>query len=369
MLLKLFTHRIFSQFISKMFGNNKYRPSIFLTSKQWQALDQNSSKINFIDIYKSEKYINHIPDNIYEKLPEMFFKYKEYNSYECYVAEIQNARVFGTDCAIITDDNCLLSDFSFEFDKNIKDHTAFNIKKMPYLQKIKGNAAVLTTIGDENYFHWLFDILFRLHLIQHSNLKPDWYIVENKRKFQQITLKLLNINKIIQPHKYLFIEADKLIVPCHPQNLTNMRNEAVNYLKNQFLKYKSKSDTPEKIYISRPQTARRNIENEIELLTDLKKLGFEKVVMENYGFQEQIALFNNAKFIIGPHGAAFSNLAFCEKNTKIVELFSDEFINPCFWELANRNNLDYSFIIGEVTDSTNWNYKVNINDILKIISK
>ena len=32
---------------------------------------------------------------------------------------------------------------------------------------------------------------------------------------------------------------------------------------------------------------------------------------------QQIYLFNNAKVIIGAHGAAFANLAFCKKNAKI----------------------------------------------------
>lgn len=340
-----------------------------MTSKEWKKIDQNSVKINIVDIYKKEKYFNQIPQNIYEKLPDMFSEYEEYEANDCYIAEINNARVFGTDCAIITDDNCLLSDFSYEFNRNIEDHTALNIDNMPYLQKIKGNVTVLSTIGDENYFHWLFDILFRLHLIQHSKLKPDFYIVENKRKFQKTTLNLLNIpeNKIIQPHKYLFIQADNIIVSSHPHSIAYMRKEAVKYLKNQFLKHKAKINTPENIYISRPQTTRRNIENEIELLANLKKHGFEKILMENLSFIEQIALFNNAKIIIGPHGAAFSNLTFCKEKTKIIELFSDEFINPCFWELANRNNLDYHFAIGKVIDQKNWNYKINIDDIVNIL--
>ena len=40
-------------------------------------------------------------------------------------------------------------------------------------------------------------------------------------------------------------------------------------------------------------------------------------------FQEQIKYFNNAKLIICSHGAVMSNMFFCKKNTKIIEVTCD----------------------------------------------
>jgi len=66
------------------------------------------------------------------------------------------------------------------------------------------------------------------------------------------------------------------------------------------------------------------IDDEIDLLKPhilfLKEKGFSKYKVGELSFFEQIYLFNNAKFIIGAHGAAFTNLAFCKPNTNIIEI-------------------------------------------------
>jgi capsular polysaccharide biosynthesis protein len=41
---------------------------------------------------------------------------------------------------------------------------------------------------------------------------------------------------------------------------------------------------------------------------------------EELDFKEQIQYFNNAKIIICAHGAVLSNMFFCKKNTKIIEI-------------------------------------------------
>lgn len=47
---------------------------------------------------------------------------------------------------------------------------------------------------------------------------------------------------------------------------------------------------------------------------------FEAVYLEEKTFEEQVKLFNNAKLIVLAHGAAMSNMFFCKKGTKIVEV-------------------------------------------------
>ena len=61
-------------------------------------------------------------------------------------------------------------------------------------------------------------------------------------------------------------------------------------------------------------------------------------------FQNQIYLFNNAKIIIGAHGAAFANLAFCKKNTKIVEIKPKSHPNFVDQQIAKFNDLNFNLI-------------------------
>lgn len=62
---------------------------------------------------------------------------------------------------------------------------------------------------------------------------------------------------------------------------------------------------------------------------------------------EQIKTFSKAKFIVGPHGAGLTNLAFCNPGTKVVEFFSPNYINPCYWHLGTFYDLNYRPFIGE----------------------
>ena len=45
--------------------------------------------------------------------------------------------------------------------------------------------------------------------------------------------------------------------------------------------------------------------------------------MSNFSFVDQVILFNNAKKIVGLHGAAFANLVFCKPKTNIIEMRPD----------------------------------------------
>ena len=62
------------------------------------------------------------------------------------------------------------------------------------------------------------------------------------------------------------------------------------------------------------------IEYEKGVFDYLKAKGFSKYRTGELSFFEQIYLFNNAKCIIGAHGAAFTNLVFCKPNTKVIEI-------------------------------------------------
>ena len=45
--------------------------------------------------------------------------------------------------------------------------------------------------------------------------------------------------------------------------------------------------------------------------------------MSDFSFCEQVALFYNAKEVIGLHGAGFANTIFCKHETKIIEMRPD----------------------------------------------
>jgi capsular polysaccharide biosynthesis protein len=86
--------------------------------------------------------------------------------------------------------------------------------------------------------------------------------------------------------------------------------------------------------------------NEPEVKSLLKDNGFEEIFTEGMSFLEQVRLFASAREIVAPHGAGLSNLVFCQPGTRVLEVFSPNYVNGCFWALANWAQIDYYYILG-----------------------
>ena len=54
-------------------------------------------------------------------------------------------------------------------------------------------------------------------------------------------------------------------------------------------------------------------------------------------------MFNSAKSIVSPHGAALGNLVFCQKDTHLLELFNASHFHCLYWNFANILDLDYYY--------------------------
>ena len=111
----------------------------------------------------------------------------------------------------------------------------------------------------------------------------------------------------------------------------------------------TKFNCNDKIFIDRSESQFKHcqFQNNKEIITFLNSKGFTSYKIGQLDFFEQIYLFNNAKIIIGPHGAAFSNIIFCKPKTKIIELKSVNAAHA-IENLAKKNDLNYISIEAKV---------------------
>lgn len=98
--------------------------------------------------------------------------------------------------------------------------------------------------------------------------------------------------------------------------------------------------TANRIYISR--AGRRSIVNESELITMLKRFDFLIIEDTERSVNEQINIYHNASFILGPHGASFGNIIWCEPGTHLLELFSPNYMPDFFLYLTTVMDMKYS---------------------------
>ena len=72
----------------------------------------------------------------------------------------------------------------------------------------------------------------------------------------------------------------------------------------------------------------------------LKSNGYDIIKLSSLSFKNQIELFHNSKIVVGLHGAGFSNILFCQPETKVIEI-KPLHVGNMYEKLGNKLNLDY----------------------------
>lgn len=266
--------------------------------------------------------------------------------------------------AVIDKDNNLIDGPSYQIINNnftnIKNNKSLKIGTPRKKLKLNKNIFSLLSGGgaNKNFFHWFFDVLPRLHIaekVMRLNNVDLFLFPDISQKYQRESLKLLKLyNKAISSIKFRHVQAKKIIATSHPYIFSNNSDRDVRkipkwislWLRKKFLKFNSKKYNFKRIYIDRRSKSGRYIKNNSEIKRFLtEKYGFKSLDLEDYSLKDQISIFNRAKIIIGLHGAGFTNIIFCKKNTNILELKTKQ-IGGQIKNIAIQNNLIYSSING-----------------------
>ena len=308
-IFKSFFQRIFQLFYGKLNLHNPKNPSDF--------------KVHFINSLEINSNIYEVKKNIYE---------------------IDDARIYSDlieNVSIIKDNN-LISKASFQQVKgelrDSKDNKVLIEGTPRFYKKVNGSVvSLIQGVSGINYFHFLFDIVSRLKLIsQITDLeKIDFFYIYGKKEWQIDILKKFNIpkEKILDCNVYRHIKADKIFVSEHPWynkgyfqiEVQNIPEWIVFFLKSKFINYFKKFDCSKKIFIDRSDSEFNHCKliNNEQIKEFLFKKGFQSYEVGKLDFLEQIYLFKNAEIIISPHGAALTNLIFCNSNLKLIELIPE----------------------------------------------
>ena len=342
----------------------------------------------FILIYGKINLIIEIENNKDLDLEKVQITNNEYKIFYCKKSRLYTDRVHDT--AIIYN-NSVINGPTFQYRNNINAENKFNsvfIKGTPKLKKkIKGSVFSMLTGGggNTNYWHWLFDVLPRLNILNRStfdNSKIDFYLLPNlERKFQNETLDKLKIPKIkrLSSKDFKHFSADEIISTTHPYTLLNDPAKdsldipmwIIEFLRESFLKNNENQAKikkfPNKFFIDRKDansidaTSNRFIINQKDVLQKLQHSGFTKISLSDYSFSDQVNLFNNASYIVGLHGAGFANSVFCKPDTKILE-FKPVNAGDMYKNLAFKCNLNYKEVVSK-PKTINYNFRNASGDI------
>jgi len=262
------------------------------------------------------------------------------------------------------------------------------ILKLIFGDRIKFNyiKSNLNSIAGDKYiyFNTYIDLLKNKNKNK-SNILLDACDIFNEKYYKQINLRSFNENEYKEIEKmyisYYYCKNNFISTKCDESYLSNKKKyikmkytdkyiklcSYYSYINIYFNSKISNKSTFSIILIERkiPKSInnslinnyggqRRIIYNHNQLKNKLSKLynsKFKNIILENMTIYEQFNIFNNAKIIIGQHGGGLSNIFFCKKDTKIIEIspeWNDEYE---FENLSKFGRLKY--------------YKVNQNRMTK----
>lgn len=236
-----------------------------------------------------------------------------------------------------------------------------NRRQIPALCKLDGSAVVLNNPWCHNYYHWLLEVAPRLMLMRDAGMVPDWYIIESQSRYQRRVLELLGVplDRVIQPHYALHLQADRLIRPSQPG--VRAWRAFAEAVKRGLVQTEQgyPSDARRRIYISRKAAAHRKVSNEPELETLLKSHGFETHSFETLDFARQVSLISSAECIVAVHGAALANLVFARPGTKVIEICPvNRYNTDCFPRISDKLGHHHLTVMA---GSTRFRQALNVN--------
>ncbi|MGK7894862.1 MAG: DUF563 domain-containing protein [Xenococcus sp. (in: cyanobacteria)] len=317
----------------------------------------NIKGLSFFLVRSQEKKERNVPETPEAEVHWKFCLNHQLNHIhpDVWAAEIPHPYVISQDAHILTHERLLLVDGSYQLGlKNFEDHTLFkNYITIPKYKYLPGTSTVVSGPGANRYFHWLLDALPRIGILHQGGFKlseiDNFLIPKNKLNVVEESLKILGIDYSCcqELHYSSCIQTENLILPSMPGRSGKPAPWVRDFLRNSFLKVANEIPNayPRRFFISRKET--RRVLNESEILPVLQKYGIESVQPEKLSFLEQVALFARAELVVAPHGAALANLIFSPPTTSVIELFSPNYVNVCFWWVARLGGLRYSYLEGE----------------------
>jgi Glycosyltransferase 61 len=269
------------------------------------------------------------------------------------VGELPGGRVLGPHRAVIDRDGALIEEFSTYWGTSRwREHPVFLHPFAAAPLEVAGSLGVLATRGDHSYYHFLLDVLPRLAVMETPGVPaPERWYVPLQRAYQREILALAGfpavadvVDSDLEPH----VRAESLLVPGLPDADLRTPAWAVELIRERLRPATLERLPGSRIYVTRGRERHnRTVTNEGEVVEALADIGFAVVDPGTMPVAEQIRTFGEAEWIVAPHGAALANLAFASPGASVVELFAPDYVQGCYWKLADCvSGLGYRYLLG-----------------------
>ena len=216
-------------------------------------------------------------------------------------------------------------------------------------RKIDREALWITDYWSTAYFHWLTDVLTRLFVVRES-ARDLLLVLPGKYETSGVvksTLKAFNVMNVDFIGADEVVECRNLVMPSHTAPSGHFKDEAIRGVREVLLSAYGDirgSGSQEKIYISRGRAGKRRIVNEDEVMSLVRRFGFETIYAEELSFEEQVRVCSRARYIVSNHGAGLTNILFMREGNSVLELRHEiDCINNCYFTMSSALDLNYFY--------------------------
>ena len=225
----------------------------------------------------------------------------------------------------------------------------------------------LRDTGEENYFHFFNDVLAKLFfLIEKGILIENYTIVIGQKLYVKDYFRYVLSNSFLGKLKWHVQREHEWVrftegIFCKPYTHTKKYFDKVI----QLTMKEPKGNSERRLFINRPVSSFRYIENFSEIERLLKQHSFEVVDTSQLSFSSQIELFSQCRHLVAIHGAGITNMIF--RNNKPLSLL--EIVQPSpyipfhYILMAKLFNYDYDVLCGKKgKESGRGGFVVDAND-------
>lgn len=246
-----------------------------------------------------------------------------------------------------------------------------------YVRFLKSNSKVIKipycfyvdNPWNSNFAHLIFELLYPI--LKLNALDSNTPILISTGSYTYKLLKLLNIkNPIIErKEENVYCIEDAIYMSCphtfSRKTISFVKKNINNYIE----KYRETCGKPKGVIIKR--NGQRIILNYDVFINEIIKT-FDWIEWLIYDdredFDDYFKKFINVSYIVGPHGAGLANMIFTlNPKVKVFELMINDFINPCFKDLAEYLDIEFHTLL--LNNDQYLNTVLNIDLILEILNK
>lgn len=204
--------------------------------------------------------------------------------------------------------------------------------------------------GSWNYYHWMLELLTKIEFLSKLPsfdkgckilVSEDVILTPSLKKTLDIFInsQSVNVDLIILKNEINYLVKELFYINSTSSLPFSLRGESkfkceyssidersIIFLRETVLKSlfeeRGVVGGDEKIFLCRKNIRRNYNQNDVANL--LHRYGFKSVFIEDYDFLEQVRIIKEAKFIVGPTGAAWTNLIFASAGSKALCWMADK---------------------------------------------